>query len=87
MRVRLARPLKKAYVVILRSQGDEESLVISLGFFASLRITGLLRGFFNTLSHYDIYDLTGSRVGLHFPLQASFQVIRSHIQVIIHLQT
>ena len=36
-------------MVILRSQGDEESLVISLRFFASLRMTDLLRGNFNSL--------------------------------------
>jgi len=37
------RLLKNAHVVILRSPGDEESVVVSLRFFASLRMTGLLR--------------------------------------------
>ena len=39
----IGRVLKKAHVVILRSQGDEESLVIFLRFFALLRMTDLLR--------------------------------------------
>jgi hypothetical protein len=57
----LCRLFKKAHVVILRSQGDEESLVVCLRFFAEpalrlftsfrvttegLRMTDLLRGEF-----------------------------------------
>lgn len=76
---RCTRLLKKAQVVILRSQGDEASLVIPLRFFASLRMADLLRGNFNSLARLEavLGLFSFSSLYLSLDARAGFRLVLS----------